>query len=276
MIRAGDKKMRRIETRQDQTDAAERTHDINDANHSYVSQPDPGPVSAEQSRPGAAVKDGEDGLLLEDTKARGQKLAALHAKIRACRCCKERFGFEPHPIVSGSVHAKIIHISQAPGIRVHHTGKPFNDASGRKLREKWYQISDEKFYNPDNFYFAMAGHCYPGQAKNGDAKPSACCFDLWTRHELELLAEAKLILIVGKEASSRFFGERKLDELVFKKHEIMGRPAFVLPHPSGRNGPWLAKHPAFENEMLPQIRKAIHELIDEGEIQENRQISSPE
>ncbi|MFR0985782.1 MAG: uracil-DNA glycosylase family protein [Frisingicoccus sp.] len=51
-------------------------------------------------------------------------------------------------------------ISQAPSRTVHNTGKPFNDASGRRLRSEWYRISDETFYNPDNFYIVSIAHCY--------------------------------------------------------------------------------------------------------------------
>ena len=42
---------------------------------------------------------------------------------------------------------KIMQISQAPSLNVHNTLKPFNDLSGKKLREKWYDIDDETFYD---------------------------------------------------------------------------------------------------------------------------------
>lgn len=54
-------------------------------------------------------------------------------------------------------------ISQAPSIHVHESGLPFNDASGKRLRQEWYQISDACFYDPNNFYIASMGHCYPGK-----------------------------------------------------------------------------------------------------------------
>jgi uracil-DNA glycosylase len=30
-----------------------------------------------------------------------------------------------------------------------------------------------------------------------------------------------------------------------------------LPHPSPRNTPWLQRHPAFEQELLPELRRRI-------------------
>ena len=52
---------------------------------------------------------------------------------------------EPNPVVHGNAAAPILQISQAPGKKVHETGIPFNDASGRRLRREWYQITDEQF-----------------------------------------------------------------------------------------------------------------------------------
>ena len=56
----------------------------------------------------------------------------LKQEILNCRLCEPKFGFEPHPIIMGNEHSKIMHISQAPSQNVHKTLKPFNDASGRK------------------------------------------------------------------------------------------------------------------------------------------------
>lgn len=58
---------------------------------------------------------------------------------------------EPHPIFQGSLDSKIFQISQAPSRRVMETGLPFNDASGKKLKQEWYQITDEQFYDPRLF-----------------------------------------------------------------------------------------------------------------------------
>lgn len=59
----------------------------------------------------------------------------LKQKIQECRYCQRQFGYEPHPVVWGKPNAKIMQISQAPSLNVHNTLKPFNDLSGKKLRE---------------------------------------------------------------------------------------------------------------------------------------------
>ena len=84
--------------------------------------------------------------------------------------CKETFDFNPHPVLIGNEKSKIVQISQAPSKTVHETLKPFTDQSGKKLKYEWYQITDEIFYNPDNFYITALAHCYPGKDKNGNDK----------------------------------------------------------------------------------------------------------
>ncbi len=115
-------------------------------------------------------------------------LVNLHKKILQCRLCQDAFGFEPRPIVLGNHNAKIMQISQAPSKSVHETGKPFHDASGKKLRREWYQISDEDFYNPNNFYITSMAHCYPGKAPGGgDRRPPKICSKQWLLKEMELV-----------------------------------------------------------------------------------------
>ena len=91
-------------------------------------------------------------------------------KIKACELCKEQFGFQPHPVVFGDENSKIVQISQAPSATVHETMLPFTDLSGRRLKYDWYQITDDIFYNPDNFYISALAHCYPGTDTKGNDK----------------------------------------------------------------------------------------------------------
>ena len=72
-------------------------------------------------------------------------------ELKKCEICKDKFGFQPHPIFLGNINSKIVQISQAPSATVHETLKPFTDQSGKKLKYEWYKIDDKVFYNPDNF-----------------------------------------------------------------------------------------------------------------------------
>lgn len=190
-----------------------------------------------------------------------EKFEELKKQIADCRQCESEFGFEPHPVLFGNPNAKIVQISQAPSLTVHKTGLPFNDASGKRLRSQWYKISDETFYNPDNFYIVSIAHCYPGKnPKGGDKRPPKCCADKWLNKELELV-QNKLYLLVGSYAAQYFFPKEKLTDLVFKDLTVNGKPAFVLPHPSPINMNWFRDNPDFINHRIPVIEQAVHSAL---------------
>jgi uracil-DNA glycosylase len=56
-------------------------------------------------------------------------------KIRRCEVCKDHLPLGPMPVAQLNPYSKIIIISQSPVRHVHETGIPWNDTSGRKLRE---------------------------------------------------------------------------------------------------------------------------------------------
>lgn len=185
----------------------------------------------------------------------------LKQEILNCRLCEPKFGFEPHPIIMGNEHSKIMQISQAPSQNVHKTLKPFNDASGRKLRNEWYHISDEVFYNPDNFYIAAIAHCYPGKSPSGgDRLPPKSCAQRWLWKEIELVDNDIFILLGGK-AAAFFFPDKDFTSLVFKDNSINGKPTYVLPHPSPLNAKWFKDHPDFLSARVYEVEKAIHEVL---------------
>lgn len=186
----------------------------------------------------------------------------LILEIKKCRICKEKFGFEPHPIILGIVNSKIVQISQAPSATVHKTLMPFTDQSGKRLKYEWYQISDEVFYNPANFYIAALSHCYPGKDKNGnDRMPPKICYDTWIKKELEYINN-KLYIIIGSKAAKTFFPNENFNELVFKNNHLNNKLTLVLPHPSPLNIKWYKDHPEFMNKRIFEIRKTIKKVLD--------------
>ncbi len=185
----------------------------------------------------------------------------LQQNIRNCRLCENKFGFEPHPIVFGRQRSKIMHISQAPSQNVYHTGKPFNDPSGKRLRSEWYQISDELFYNPDNFYIVSIAHCYPGKnPSGGDKLPPVSCAKQWLTQILPLV-DNSIYLLIGKVAADYFFPKNNFVDLVFRDMDLNGKPAYVLPHPSPLNIKWFRDHPQFLDYRMPDIRQVIHQVL---------------
>jgi uracil-DNA glycosylase family 4 len=191
-----------------------------------------------------------------------ENLSKLQDDIRRCRQCKNNFDFEPHPIVFGHNQSKIMHISQAPSQNVYKTGKPFNDPSGKRLREDWYHISDETFYNPDNFYIVSIAHCYPGKnPKGGDKLPPKNCAKLWLTQVIPLV-DNKIYLLIGRIAADYFFPKRVFNDLIFQNNELNGKPAYVLPHPSPLNIKWFKNNPEFLEYRVFEIRKAVHKVLN--------------
>lgn len=186
----------------------------------------------------------------------------LIEKIKKCNICKDKFNFEPHPVIWGNYNSKIVQISQAPSQTVSKTLKPFTDQSGKKLKYEWYKITDDIFYNEDNFYITALAHCYPGKDKNGnDRTPPKVCYETWIRKELEHINN-KLYILIGSKAAKTFFPEENFNDLIFKNNYLNGKLTIVLPHPSPLNIKWFKDHPEFMNTRIKEIRKIIYETLD--------------
>ncbi|WP_127533073.1 uracil-DNA glycosylase family protein [Paenibacillus kobensis] len=182
-------------------------------------------------------------------------------QILQCRLCEPKFGFEPVPIFQGTERSAIVQIGQAPSSTVHMTKKPFNDASGQKLKYKWYEITDEIFYNEDFFYITAMAHCFPGKnAKGGDNPPPLACARKWLKQEFAQVHN-EIYIIIGAKAAKFLFPDDSFEELVFKDSVLNGKPAYVLPHPSPLNVRWFKDHPQFEEQRICEIRKVIWRVL---------------
>lgn len=180
-------------------------------------------------------------------------------KDRMQEAARREFGPQIYP-AWGNQNAKIVSISQAPSISVVKFQKPFFDRSGQRLRNEWYKISDEDFYNKDNFYFTVIGRGFPGKSKQGDKAPGMKWAKKWLWPEISYL-NPRLFLVVGRVAADFLFPGKNFTELVFKNQKINGRMALVLPHPSPANIKWFLDHPEFDKKRLPYLREKIHQAL---------------
>lgn len=190
-----------------------------------------------------------------------QNFNSIVEQIKNCTLCENYFGFKPHPIFLGNEHSKIVQISQAPSATVHETLKPFTDMSGKKLKYDWYQITDDVFYNPDNFYIAALAHCYPGKdARGNDRIPPKICYETWIKKELKLINN-KMYILIGAKSAKSFFPNEDFNDLVFKNNYLNGKLTLVLPHPSPLNIKWFKDHPDFLNNRIIEIRNIIKSVL---------------
>jgi uracil-DNA glycosylase len=190
-------------------------------------------------------------------------LESLLAAVRACRACEAHLPLGPRPVLRASERARILVVGQAPGVRVHTTGIPWDDPSGERLRA-WMGVDAEIFHDPSRVAIIPMGYCYPGRGRGGDLPPRRECASLWLGPLLAHLTRIELTLLIGRHAQRHFLGARRRSSLAETVRAWRDySPQYIpLPHPSPRNQPWFKRHPWFEQQLLPVLRARIGALVE--------------
>lgn len=192
----------------------------------------------------------------------------LATEIRACRLCAERFrttktAHVPRPVAWLASAAPIMICSQAPGMRAHLSGLPFDDPSGDRLRA-WMGIDRETFYNRSNLTILPMAFCFPGyDAQGSDLPPPSICAATWRDRALGAMPGVRLTLLIGAYAQKWHLGKarrRTVSETV-RAWRDMPPDLLPLPHPSWRNTAWLKRNPWFEEELVPVLRARVCNLL---------------
>ena len=194
--------------------------------------------------------------------SRTPSLTSKLAAVRACSICAEFLPLGPKPIFQLHTSARILIVGQAPGRITHEIGRPFDDASGERLRA-WLGIDRATFYDDTKICLLPMGFFYPGTGKSGDLPPRPECATNWRKPLLDLLDDIQLTIVIGQYAMEWHMPEaakRTLTETVtdWRTHWPKHIP---MPHPSPRNNLWLKKNPWFEAEVLPLLRARVQSLL---------------
>lgn len=192
----------------------------------------------------------------------------LRAQIRDCRLCRERFAatrtaHEPRPVAWFESSARILVIGQAPGLRVHQSGTPFLDRSGDRLRD-WMGVDTDTFYDRSRIAIVPMAFCFPGYSAAGaDLPPPRICAETWHASVMARLPAVRMTLLIGGYAQRHYLhlpASARVAETVAGWRQTA--PGVIpLPHPSWRNSGWLKRHPWFETELLPELRRDIATLL---------------
>lgn len=191
----------------------------------------------------------------------------LVAAIRACRVCAPRFALTatahgPRPVAWFRPSARLLIAGQAPGARVHASGRPFTDASGDRLRA-WLGLDAARFYDLDQVAVVPMAFCFPGyDARGSDLPPPPICAVTWRAQVMAALPEVRLVVAVGGAAIRWHLGPGTVTERVADWRSAAARGIWPLPHPSWRNTAWLKRHPWFAAELLPELRQAVRGVME--------------
>ena len=168
----------------------------------------------------------------------------------------------PRPVVQFSDTARLVIIGQAPGSKVHASGVGWDDASGDRLRE-WTGLDRAQMYDPARVALVPMGFCYPGKASGGDKPPRPECAPLWHEQVLGTLPPDRLVLLVGAYAQRRYLPAMKRSSMTERVRRWRECPpdTIPLPHPAWRSVIWMRKHPWFEAELLPELRRRVADII---------------
>ena len=180
---------------------------------------------------------------------------------RACTLCADRLPLGPRPICQLGPDARILVTSQAPGTKAHLSGKPFDDASGDRLRD-WLGMDRDAFWDTAKVAILPMGMCYPGRLPNGgDAPPCRDCAPTWHPRIVPLLTRARVRLLVGGYAVRHVLGPKVAlaDRVRHFADHLPGH--FPLPHPSWRTLVWARRNPWFEEEVLPALKREVSRAL---------------
>jgi uracil-DNA glycosylase len=188
----------------------------------------------------------------------------LLERIAACRVCEAHLPLGPRPVVrAADPAARILIVGQAPGTKVHASGIPWDDASGKRLRD-WLGVDSGTFYDQSKFAIVPMGFCYPGRGTGGDNPPRPECAPLWHDAVRQTLPHIALTLLIGNYAQAYYLkAGRKatLGETVQAWRDYEPSGFIPLVHPSPRNQIWLKRNPWFEAEFVPHLRERVGAIL---------------
>jgi uracil-DNA glycosylase len=194
---------------------------------------------------------------------RDAALERLLAEIRGCALCAAQLPLGPNPLVRANASARLLIVSQAPGIRAHSSGLSFDDRSGDRLRA-WLGLDREAFYDESRVAVVPIGFCYPGRDnKGGDRAPRPECAPLWHARLRALLPRIKLTVLVGRYAIRHYLGSaatQPMARILAGWRDFLPQ-FFVLPHPSWHTTRWVYDNPWFERETVPELGARVAAAI---------------
>lgn len=191
----------------------------------------------------------------------GAPLPHLLEQVRACTLCQAHLPLGCRPVVVAEASARLLIIGQAPGTKVHASGIPWDDASGKRLRQ-WLAMGEAEFYDPSLVAIMPMGFCYPGRGTSGDLPPRPECAHQWHDSIRQRLPNIQTTLLIGSYAQNYYLpGTAKTLTERVQAWRDYAPEFFPLVHPSPRNQRWLKKNPWFEAEVVLELQAHVAQVL---------------
>mgnify|MGYP000523248424 FL=1 len=166
------------------------------------------------------------------------------------------------PLFEAHETARIVLVGQAPGSRAEATGLYFRDPSGDNLRA-WLGVDEEMFYESGLFAVVPMDFYFPGSGKSGDLPPRKDFADKWHADILAQMPNVELMILIGQYAQHYYLKQRKSVKVTdnVRNYQNFLPDYFPLVHPSPRNNIWQVKNPWFREEVLPDLKRIVAEIL---------------
>lgn len=166
------------------------------------------------------------------------------------------------PLFEAHETARIVLVGQAPGSRAEAAGLYFRDPSGDNLRA-WLSVDEELFYESGLFAVVPMDFYFPGSGKSGDLPPRKDFADKWHADILAQMPNVELMILIGQYAQHYYLKQRKSVKVTdnVRNYQNFLPDYFPLVHPSPRNNIWQVKNPWFREEVLPDLKRIVAEIL---------------
>jgi len=147
-------------------------------------------------------------------------------------------------------------------MRVHQSGKPFDDRSGDRLRD-WLGVDRDTFYDQSLFAVVPMAFCFPGYNSQGhDLAPPRVCASTWRQPVMDELKDVQMTVLIGRYAQDWHLPGSMSVTARVADWAAYAPKTFVVPHPSWRNTAWLKANPFFETDVLPHLKSTVKKVLN--------------
>lgn len=169
-----------------------------------------------------------------------------------------------NPLYSAMATARINLIAQAPSRQAQAQQMFWDDRSGDRLRN-WLGLTRDEFYHSGKVAIMPMDFYFPGKGRHGDLPPRPEFAPKWHPQLLKLMPHLQLTVLIGTYASHAYLHlPRSVKETTIVKNYRRYLPQyFPIIHPSARNQIWLKRNPWFAQQVLPDLRQRVRQIMDE-------------